>query len=548
MTNFEILPNEVLLFYFNFFDASELFYSFHGLNYRFNQLIQYSKLYLNFQSVRKSIFTQFCTEILSNEHIQNQIYSLHLSNEDTCDQINTFLSLFPLNKFPQLRSLTLTKVKQKNIKKLQLMLPLISNLHIFHLINTDKAILNYISSHVYYKISFLTIDQCSLYELMNYYFKTVPLLKYLHVKYVSKSKNPKNNTSFHEVPNLQQLTIDHVSDEFEYLKKFLKNIPNLKALTITSAYENIINAYDWEELITSSIKSLKNFQFQFLYFHHKKINEYIQIFQQFQTDFWIKQHHWLTDYILSTNTICIYTIPYMKDTYDLTVSSTRFRKDINRLINVKSLSLNFETIINPCEFYFPNIRSLVIIATENDEQCLKIKHIYMLRAIVNFSNLIHLNISKYSIFQNSLVFLHLLKEASQLSFLSINDAILISFFNDKELCEYFSRRIRKLNTHICSDSYISSLNNFQKVDRFCQIFANIQYLECNIDDPNDLLYLLNHLSKLSFLKIFLLTQGDPTNYFQQHNNEICKYNPVYDLQINKLYDEIYITIFNIWKN
>lgn len=91
MIKFESLPNEILILCLEFLNTLEIFYSFNDLNNRFNQLIRHIPLYLNFQYVRKSIFNQFCTEILSDENIKKQIYSLHLSNEYTTGQIDAFL-------------------------------------------------------------------------------------------------------------------------------------------------------------------------------------------------------------------------------------------------------------------------------------------------------------------------------------------------------------------------------------------------------------------------------------------------------------------------
>ncbi|CAF4348799.1 unnamed protein product, partial [Rotaria sordida] len=65
-------------------------------------------LHLNFHYIRKSLFGQFCTKMLLESQIKNQIYSMNLSSEGAYGQIERFLSLFSIDKFPHLRSLTLT--------------------------------------------------------------------------------------------------------------------------------------------------------------------------------------------------------------------------------------------------------------------------------------------------------------------------------------------------------------------------------------------------------------------------------------------------------
>jgi len=46
----ELLPNEILLLFFQYFNAQDLFQAFYNLNNRFNQLIQsFNELHLVFQ-------------------------------------------------------------------------------------------------------------------------------------------------------------------------------------------------------------------------------------------------------------------------------------------------------------------------------------------------------------------------------------------------------------------------------------------------------------------------------------------------------------------
>ena len=83
LSKFELLPNEILIECFDYLNAPDIFYSFDQLNSRFNNLIRTIFLRINFQSIRKSIFDQFCTTMLLNPEIQNQISSLQLSNKNT---------------------------------------------------------------------------------------------------------------------------------------------------------------------------------------------------------------------------------------------------------------------------------------------------------------------------------------------------------------------------------------------------------------------------------------------------------------------------------
>jgi len=138
---FELLPNELVIECFEFLDIFDIFYSFNHLNNHFNQLIRTIPLHLHFQHSQKSLFDKICQFLLVNSDVKNQVYSLELSNKNTCGQIDAFLSIFSLDEFSRLQSLTLTEVKNENIGKLKSTLPLIPQLSSFHLIDSDDIIL-----------------------------------------------------------------------------------------------------------------------------------------------------------------------------------------------------------------------------------------------------------------------------------------------------------------------------------------------------------------------------------------------------------------------
>jgi len=52
--------------------------------------------------------------------IRNEIVSLHLSDaKGTCGQAQAFLSMFQLNEFPHLRSLTLVNIVSMNVEEMK---------------------------------------------------------------------------------------------------------------------------------------------------------------------------------------------------------------------------------------------------------------------------------------------------------------------------------------------------------------------------------------------------------------------------------------------
>jgi len=131
---------------------------------------------------KKTIFDQFCQIITLNPEIKNEICSLQLSNKNTSDQIELFLSFFSFNEFSHLQSLKLVEIEEQNVVKLKSMLLLLSNLFSLHIIYNnidDKEILDDLSMSnlrmlsivsLYYiktctgktsNITNLTIDVCS---------------------------------------------------------------------------------------------------------------------------------------------------------------------------------------------------------------------------------------------------------------------------------------------------------------------------------------------------------------------------------------------------
>ncbi|CAF1418659.1 unnamed protein product [Adineta steineri] len=171
---FELLPNEILLDYFGYFNALDLFYAYDGLNYRINKLIRILPLHLNFQYANKSKFGEFCRTMSLNEELRNQIYSLHLSNQETDFQIEAFLSFFSLNQFINLRSLSITEINSTDSTKIKLMLSLIPRLQTLSIISSDFPF-NTINGTLFIKN--LTISYCfltKLYQLLQH----MPILKY----------------------------------------------------------------------------------------------------------------------------------------------------------------------------------------------------------------------------------------------------------------------------------------------------------------------------------------------------------------------------------
>jgi len=506
---FELLPNEMLMECFQYLNTFEIFYSFDQLNNRFDSVIYNIPLCIHFQDVNKLMFDQFCKKLLSNSEIKNQIYSLKILNKDECFQAKIFLSFCSLNELSSLEKFQLM-VPMKlfdsppmygeesdpgfylNIKLTDLLLCQLRTLTIPYVCQSV------LDTHQTSSIINLTISQCNSHDFY-YLLKHFSKLKYLHinsVKYTFFNDTDRYSNDQYGI-HLQQLIIDEFNDEFKNFEIFIKQTKNLKILTISnSIYDDMIDACRWEHLITSSLPYLNIFKFKFNYsLHRNQSNIIIDKFKQFQTDFWQEKHHWYSEYVIQDRSTFIHTIPYPLNIYQLEQDEIRHSNNslnnINKFVNVTDLKIYPSVLTENYQYYFSNVTSITLCARRFGSHPTT-KYIEYLKQIVNLSNLKHLDTMSNLKIESSSVFLELLKETSQLSSMIINGKNLQSCFQNDELCKYLNKMIRILHVH---DSYIS-LWKYVKLNKFCQIFSNLEHLKCSIDHESNLLFLLEHLPKL----------------------------------------------------
>jgi hypothetical protein len=342
-------------------------------------------------------------------------------------------------------------------------------------------------------------------------FKSLSRLKYLSIGILDIGYDILTIDQLHLTNNhavhLKRLVIDEFRDEFNLLEILLQRTPNLKQLTI-SVTDNIemIDACRWERLITVSLPCLNVFNFTFGVTFEDNDNDISDRFQLFQTEFWHQQHHWYTEWQLDKNTLLVYTTPYMLNEYIVTPYTKRYcNASMNSFMtfkNVTDLTLFIGAITDTCQYHFPNVQSLEIDNDRVDENhtypFLKTKHVLSLKSIVNLWNLTHLDITWKCKIKSPSVVLHLLQEAPHISSLRIHKRTLFLWFNNRELCKYFNKMIKKLDIVISLHTFTDS---FEIVKLF-EVFSNIEQFRCIVNRQNNLLTILNELSKLSHMKIF----------------------------------------------
>ena len=523
ITKFEFLPNELMIKCFKYFDGLEIFYAFNQLNSRFNLLIRIIPLYLNFQyNQNKFMFTYFCKQMELNPQIKKQIYSLYLFQE------NTFLSKFPLNEFIHLQSLTTIDIDSNIAKQIDSILVLLPKLQSFHFINPrDKSLpisiipwntslktltIPTFSSYITYNSSIssllhLTITFAYTFTLRAI-FKHIPMLKYLNIQNFLSNKNFDDNILVDNYAiHLKQLIINHFECHFEDFENIAKQIPNLKNLILCnqSYSTDFIDAWRWENLITSLLPQLIIFKFEFIITYKYDI---LEKFRYFQSHFWINEHHWYTGSLVDKTKACIYTIPYIFNQYVLISRPIKYYEplmnNINTFDNVTDLTISDTLLTLEYRIYFSYVKSLRLIhGLINDERYddipLKGEYVQCLRKIVNLSNLRHLFIESNSRFDFSSILLEILKRAPLLSSIIIPITNFTLWYSNYYLCKYLNQRIKTLCIH--HKTYLPEFLTGKERERFCEIFRNIERLICFINNEDQLLFLLKHLTKLTYMQV-----------------------------------------------
>ena len=383
-------------------------------------------------------------------------------------------------------------------------------------------------------VTSLKISGCYLADLYQL-FKYTPMLKYLKIKYLSPSNSENNElclTSINAVC-VKQLIIESCHLEFQKLEIFLKLMPNLTNLTVSNYGKyarNLSDAELWKNLIISSLVHLNIFKFKWCLSFNNKNNDALDKFQRFQTDFWLQEHSWYTNYEVHKNLVMMYTIPYIAHRYDLILTGNEyFNPSINNsnvFNNVTNLTLTIEMITNNNQHYFQNVKSLTllnkhILSCRRIPSELEVEHINYLKSVVNLSKLKHLFIQECIYIKSSPLMLQVLNETSQLSSIVIDTPALISFLNDNELCECFNRRIKQLETLLLDNC---PLINSKTRDLFCQHFSNLERLNCSIEKPDDLLFILIQLPKLSIIQYYYVIDTFPKDQYQWLEENILKLN------------------------
>lgn len=514
--NIEFLANELLLDIFEYFNAIEILHSFHQLNIRFNTLIyiHLQKCPLDFRSIYKQDFDNICQNHLP--FITNYIISLHLSNEDdTPNQLNLFfLYNYDFKKFINLQSLSLYQ-----IYSIDLINAILSNCSNLIYLNLNKCHFNdnNIEQKQIYMNTIWSLSKLQ-YCYLNEFYPLLLTINSLSMKKLSLENNSLLFNSliflYHYTSNLQILNIkirdlssydelisfniSQLTIDFSGEINFLKNFPNLSKLIIKIS-DIYINGYQWENLINNHLKKLKIFRllmiYQFNQIEKSLDEEFEELFQSFQTKFWIEIHQWFIQFHYNSEHqfVHLYTLPYSFKkffNYNINISkSTCLINENFRLFNyVKKLICENDLINLSLKFF--NINYLEIGFPFNDNIWLIIPNFKRLKSLEILSN-IHSNE-----FDQSIIHLRKILEQSinlyslTIDYLIISQLSILKLLNNKSI-----RRLDLMmnDGHFYGSECISLIESF--LGNQCEV------LLINIENRSIIFDLIKHFSKLRALII-----------------------------------------------
>ena len=450
------LPNEIATQCFQYLHYSEIFYSFERLNSRLDHLIGNIHFHLNFQHAKKRFYDQFCRKLVGNPSLKRQFFSLKLSNEiDTCGQISAFFRDFSLDQFSGLQCLTLIHIKQDEYAKIQSHFPSLSNLRsiflkyaqkidlqtFYSLPKVNKVTLSIDEIHIcrvwvqgILPITQLIVRLCTSLNDLTKLLKFASYLKSLEIHGFFDDSSPLTNTV---TVGLKRFVLRAIGMSFDRLEFILIQMPNLEQLQFHCAsIVAVVDGHRWEQLISSLLTHLTKFKFIFELSFRNSLGRSRTIAQLFDK-----------------------SIPYLYDTYQLTVHTTKLSQDSFDHIIGRCTSTQFPVLFLQCKNI--EIKQCLLFSQYN------LRDIHSLKKIVNLSNLTHLDIESTSKSETLLILLKIFQESPQLSSFKIAADHLISLMHGS-LTHYFRKQIKKL--------HVSRKNTTQQImpemiERLCRIFS-----------------------------------------------------------------------------
>jgi hypothetical protein len=306
------------------------------------------------------------------------IISLILSDHDTTPgQIPLFMSLFNIDQFVHLRSLTLVQIEKAQLNRLMncvninslntlsinirknnsqsedvSIIPLLSNIALANLYKLDLSMWSHeINNFIWPKqctLQHLTIGHYVTYKQVYIILSQLTYLRTLVLQNGVITDADETIITFSEIEknaNLISLTFKNSRLQMNELQLLLSLTPSLVHLQLTGTVnpsDGILDGSRWEEFIQTKLPSLEKFQFFFraktdLNHNSTDIESWIV---PFRTLFWIKYKSWFVtcNYINKTATLRLYTVPIC-DPY------ITYESDFDKITYTNCASIDNDTLI-----------------------------------------------------------------------------------------------------------------------------------------------------------------------------------------------------------
>ena len=393
---FESLPNELLCELFEYFDATDLFRAFHGLNVRFNKLLLTQREYhLNFQHTAPEEFDVISQKYLPS--IVDRLISIEIHDATETPQFSMFFFQHIFQRqhiFVQLKSLTICSINDHSllitiIKKCTI---LNSLTHLNIIGQQCSNISNLVYEYIWNIPSLTHCNLCAIRGLRANQMHTLDVSNSIKNLTIAECDLHKFFQILQSTPNLQRLEVVNLEvgqftigapstflltslriffrGKDSYLIYIFQNLPQLRCLTIENS--NISwDGYDWERVINEHLPKLKILRFKMersILLQYKSVDF---LLESFQTPFWLIDHQWYVGCYWDPKNIhrvgIIYTLPYAFNSLDINNDwhfKTTAVEDIHKLLccrRVQDVTYSGENCLeHQVPFYCPNIHKLYI--------------------------------------------------------------------------------------------------------------------------------------------------------------------------------------------
>ena len=349
--NLELLPNEVLLDLFVYFNGIDLLRTFYNLNSRFNLLLykKFQSYVFRFHSISKRDFDRICLNHLP--FITNHIIALSLSDfKETPQQIHQFFSYIPsFRSFTNLQSLSIS-----SLRTYQLLLKLLDECqHLNHLTKLKLFSCSFQNSSANFQLIIdkiwtlpkltncyadieisneqifriptlisLSIEYLSIFSSHFQWNQMHQLIKYTpQLKYLSASIESSSNHNYKQITFSTLTTCDLIffyESNIWKIDVIFQTMPNLRHLNINICFK-LIDGHKWKQIIDNYLPRLKTLYLRMneTFSSERNIEEKVdEIINSFRTSFWINERRWFVRCYTVYNAIHLNTISNASNHYN----------------------------------------------------------------------------------------------------------------------------------------------------------------------------------------------------------------------------------------